>query len=350
MKKIITCWAIFLFLLTGCGALPVEQPILLPPLPDAPLPQLYATAVVTRGDVLRFSNTSAVMIPFAEEDLHFGAGSHIITGIFAQVGDFVNAGDIIATISRPYILERKESFSREEEWLHLHLRQLEERRQFTLETARLLNEPTDDSAYLTSRANLLNQLDINSQRLEQLQYEYNNQFLRSSINGIITQVLEYTPGLRVTDFQIVAEVMDPLNFIFRVRGDEIRYMISGDEHDMTVNGEPFRGVVIDPNEYGYEEIWAGIGVTAHDAFIRIISETQPIISVMNFATVHLVMEEARDVLHVPNLAVRHVGERSFVYVLEEDVRILRYVEIGIIGNAFTEITEGLDEGEIVING
>jgi macrolide-specific efflux system membrane fusion protein len=61
-----------------------------------------------------------------------------------------------------------------------------------------------------------------------------------------------------------------------------------------------------------------------------------------------VLEEAEDVLYVPFNTVKKANNRVFVYVLEDGVRMIRDIEIGLEGNMLTEIVSGLFEGEIVI--
>ena len=122
-------------------------------------------------------------------------------------------------------------------------------------------------------------------------------------------------------------------------------MLPGMYFDMQVLGEAFTGRVIDPVVYGVDGR-RGTGDFAHPAAYLILLDA-PVISGTVFASVHIVAAEARDVFFVPNLAINRVGDRDFVYVVEDGVRVIRYVEIGIVGNAVSEITSGLYEGEQV---
>jgi hypothetical protein len=65
-------------------------------------------------------------------------------------------------------------------------------------------------------------------------------------------------------------------------------------------------------------------------------------------TVTIVTEEKQDVLMVPNKAVSRQGSDKVVKVLEGDKTETRVVKVGISNSQYTEIVEGLSEGEQVV--
>jgi Membrane-fusion protein len=65
-------------------------------------------------------------------------------------------------------------------------------------------------------------------------------------------------------------------------------------------------------------------------------------------TVQVVVDEAEDVLAVPTSAISTAGGQSTVTVLENGVETRRRVEIGVRGDALTEIRSGLNEGDQVV--
>jgi len=339
-----------LLLFTGCAALPVEAPILSPPLPAEARQREYRTVLVERGDVARFLTTNASLIPFQAEDLHFGLNRQLVTGIYVSTGDYVQAGDIIASVSRPYIREQKDTAIWKEQMARLSLRHLEERHAFALERAYILEMPVDDEPYITERARILHQINVLQMRIDYLDREYETQFLRASFDGIVIHAIAFNQGMHVSNFQIIASVINPADFVFGVLGEVTYYMHYGDEFDMVVNGESFTGIVINPDDYDVDPAKRQQSGFPFGAFLRLAEGSQPMIGLANFASVHVVMEAARNVLFVPNMAIEETQGRNFVYVMEDDTRVLRYVEIGVVGNTFTEIVSGLEAGEVVIIG
>lgn len=83
---------------------------------------------------------------------------------------------------------------------------------------------------------------------------------------------------------------------------------------------------------------ATIGLTEPPASIRL-GQT---------ATVKVATATRRNVLYVPTAAVRTAGGRSTVTVLQGGSQAVRFVQTGIKGDAGTEITSGLGEGDQVV--
>jgi len=69
------------------------------------------------------------------------------------------------------------------------------------------------------------------------------------------------------------------------------------------------------------------------------------------ATINIVLEERRDVLAVPEKALRREGGRRIVHLVNGEGSIARTVRVGRRGGGFIEIIEGLKKGDVVlING
>jgi macrolide-specific efflux system membrane fusion protein len=69
------------------------------------------------------------------------------------------------------------------------------------------------------------------------------------------------------------------------------------------------------------------------------------------ATITIVLEEQRDVLAVPEKALRSEGGRRVVHVVDGGGSVSRTVRVGRRGGGFIEIIEGLAEGDVVlVNG
>jgi hypothetical protein len=70
---------------------------------------------------------------------------------------------------------------------------------------------------------------------------------------------------------------------------------------------------------------------------------------MNGAAV-LVSEQHADVLAVPSRAIRRLGEELVVDVMVDDVAEARTIKTGLTDGEMTEVTDGLEEGELVVVG
>jgi membrane fusion protein, macrolide-specific efflux system len=68
------------------------------------------------------------------------------------------------------------------------------------------------------------------------------------------------------------------------------------------------------------------------------------------ANVLIFLDQRRGVLTVPNKAVQREGQRKFVLALDKGLPDRRYVDVGWKDQSYTEILDGLREGDLVIVG
>jgi membrane fusion protein (multidrug efflux system) len=71
----------------------------------------------------------------------------------------------------------------------------------------------------------------------------------------------------------------------------------------------------------------------------------------DFAHVSVVTQLHENVLRVPNIAVFEDRNEQVVFVAQDSVALRRPVEVGFVDDTYTEVREGLEEGErIVVKG
>ena len=335
LSLLILCVLLFV---SGCFAMPIEDPPMMPPVVHVPETQYLRTAPVMRGDVVRIANLIANYVPAHEERLTFDIGGMRIMGIYVNLGDTVSEGDIIATLYRPEITSQLESAKRRYEWLQLDISHLRRRR----------NAGAVTHSHFSSEMSMLEkELDLLQMELEYLTRENDRRYLRAGMDGTISQVMHFTEGMVSHVLASVATVADLSYSIFMVRlfFDEL-YMDVGDVFTLLLNTEPFLVVVIDPDEFGVDRA----GGWGREVFLTFY-DVAPIVPAMPFANIHAVLEKSENTLHIPLRALHRASERTFVYVLTEDgLRVLRDVEVGLRGNTGYEILSGLYEGEMVILG
>lgn len=67
-------------------------------------------------------------------------------------------------------------------------------------------------------------------------------------------------------------------------------------------------------------------------------------------TVNILLESREDVIAIPNGAVRTDRGRAYAFVLEAGARVRKDIRVGYRGRDYTEVVQGLDEGDRVIVG
>ena len=349
MKKALFLFAGLLLFLSGCFAMPVEDPVLPPPAVYVPQGRDLRTVQVTRGTVERFNTMTAFHVPSREHRLRFDLDGVRIGGIYVSIGDHVEEGDIIASLYRPDITNRLANVVRQEEVLSLDLSQTRTRHRWALDDATANNVTIDDSGYLAEIARLRHELGILADEIAFLRGEDDARHLRATKSGHITHVLDYDvlvyQGRIYSDNNMtIATITDQTFTVFEIRAPRASDMLHIDEvHDLLVDGTLQGAIVVDPDEFGI--VRAGVG---DEAYLVLIDETVEV-SENPRASLSITSDIVHDVLFIPFRAIQYVGDRVFVYVVNEyGVVSARDIELGLRGNTAYEIISGLEEGEHVV--
>ena len=334
MKKFLFLGIGFMLFLSACFVLPVEDPIVPPPIVQMPEARALRTVPVMRGDVAMHISPTASYLPAREEQFMFSLGGYRIQGIYVSIGDYVQEGDVLASLYVPHIQNRLAQRLRQLEWLELELSQI---------TRRISWNPGNND--YTSRRNVLRQeIDLLEFEIGYLERENDRRYLRSTMDGVVTATAIFEEGMTSSTLQVIATVVDQGFNVFVVRSVIAQpVMYIGDYFVLSLHRIPHLAVVIDPDEFGIDR------GRDDEVYLILVDETLGIPA--SVGNVHVVLDVVEDVLYIPPRAIHRASDRIFVYVLnEQGIRVLRDVELGMRGNAAYEIISGLSEGELVILG
>ena len=341
MRKRLYFLLLIIIFLTGC--LPVEEPLLPIPTLSVPEPVLFNTEPVDLGDVMLFRDLRAAFVPAREEVLSFPMNGILFDNVNVRVGDYVHEGDIIIELERSSYIRELEHAIRELEMAEVNLRQLEEAHVINLQRERILRIPVDMISYARRHDNYSHQIDILNIQIENLEYELERRVLRASMDGYITSLRRLEEGDVTVADQQIAMIADVTETVFLVTGDGADLLRIGDVIELTVRGEIYYGIVIDPLEYNLTA-----NRSDYEAYILIPDGHQYGFTTTSFGNIRIVLDALEDVMCVPADAVHVYEDRAFVFVLDEGIRTLRDVEVGLMGNLRVEIRSGLELGELVI--
>ena len=345
LKQIKKCIPILLTLfLAGCFALPEEAPALPPPTIAVPTIPPIPTAPVARGNVQMTATPQATYVPVREERLYFLVTGVLIEGIFVSAGDEVRAGDVVAALYMPEVVAELEDLLRLQDETQLRLRQVNERRNLALSLAETSGIPVDDTNFLESRANIQAELRLLEMDIDYLRDRYESRFLRATMDGVVGSVATFVVNMRSMSRHTIAVIADHNYTAFIVTTRAAEFMHPGEYFTMTLRGNTFLMQVICPDEAGFERST----VRRYEAFLAFV-DSPPALTGGDRGQVHVLFDEVFDVLYIPTPALRRVGHfRTFVYVMENGLRTVREVEVGLEGDRHVEIISGLAEGELVV--
>ena len=189
-------------------------------------------------------------------------------------------------------------------------------------------------------------LDVQLERLalDQLETELAKSTLRSPIDGEVVFVTRVFPGEPIGARQTVVQVADPRDLLFAYRGQRDDEFSLGREVTINLRGDTYPGeVVMTPRNAPLDapEEMRDVVLVRVDAPPEALTRGQT-------GTASMVTDRREDVIVLPSDAVQTYVNRRFVFVLEDNLRIERSVEVGLSTSTQVEIVDGLSVGETVV--
>jgi RND family efflux transporter MFP subunit len=348
---------VMLILLTGCSSNTKSQQNQATPTPiPTSIVPLKPTYTVTNGEIVDQLQFSGRVTPIEEHPLYFQTSGRV-RNVYFKDGDTVKVGDIIAD------LEGIDDLQRQLEANQLNMRRAELQYDMAEKNYAifLATTPKWTEAYTATLAIQQDQLELAKISLRETQLNTLNledvvatSQLVSPIDGVLLS-LTATEGRGVEAYKDVAVVSDVSNL--EVSAELSSTDMSRLEEGMDVSGELFGT----PGESSTGFIrrlpypYGGGGNTEvedQDPSVRITMD-RPISELGwdlgDMIKVTVVLQEKDGILWLPPQAIRSFEGRKFVVVQDGALQQRVDVKTGIISSDRVEITEGLDEGQIVVS-
>lgn len=165
-KRILSLVALFSVLLTGCELIPVEESFQAAPIFQEEVVEEYSQTVVLRGDLVNTEKVTCKYSPAISERLSFSISGELISDIFVEAGQMVEAGDLLAELEESNVDVQIEDQEHLIQTLQMQITHLKENRNLTvgLESA----QETSVQSQLKAIDDRLSQI---AQRLAQIDAE-----------------------------------------------------------------------------------------------------------------------------------------------------------------------------------
>jgi len=317
--------------LAGCGFLPEEDEPEAPTLPEPPKITRSITYPVERIDLYEQIEGSAYATPVRQTELYFKRSGRV-TEIVVRPQD---------TVEKDQILARQETAELE---YQLALGEID------LEIARTYYR-TAQLEGSGAVALKIKELELEKQqlRVERLADLIEAAIVRAPYRGTVNRV-RIEPGDYVQEYETAVEVSDPteLELQMKVSLDEYERISPGQKALVEVKRDDWRPAVVIQATYQDPRSDAAIRREEYVAHLEIQEELEEPLAPNTRLSCRIILKERADTLAVPLAALREFRERTYVRVLEGDVRREVDVKVGIRTDTKAEILEGLNEGDRVI--
>lgn len=348
-----------LSMLTGCAVVGEEEEniVLIEKEAEA---IVYDMAVVTIADVIKTEKVKCVYQQVNDEAVSFSVGGKRIDKIYVEKGDTVKKGQLLAALDTGNAADTIETLeyqiARNE--LTLEYSQLNEDYEIsTLWLNYIYNSNGSDTAksaleanvaqiqqrYEYSREDCQDAIALDKKELELLQKELEQANLYAGMDGTISFLKSNLEGSASIAGEEIMRIIDSTECLFAVdKLEYAQYFEEGTRIEMSISSGTGAG--------NYELLPYDMENWSEKLLFTIADDDgSRTIDVGTMGMMKVVLGEKKQVLSVPVDAVHIADGKSYVYVLGADnVREVKWIETGLMGDAYAEVISGLTEGEKVI--
>ena len=303
---------------SGCYFFPDEEPLLEPPTLDV-ADVVYSTYTAARKDIVSQTINSGYIVSNVEEECFFTKYTGQLKNIYVNPGDFVEEGDLIAEMNNGAI-------------------------EFQLEIQRKRVELAQLNYNTTGSAADRLQLEIEQNTLAAYQDEYDGGHVYAPMSGQVSYVKTLNPGDEVNPYDVIVRIVDPARLCVSVTTTSITDYYVGDEVQVEVNGDYYDAAVVRTPR---EEIADGDEVV-DKVFVEFTGDAPGFGYLGAIGNVIKTIARSENAVVIPKYIVKTDGDRKYVQVLRDDVKVEVDIETGIETAVEIEILSGLSEGDKVI--
>lgn len=316
---------------------------------------VYEQAVVSYDDVLLTKRIRCIYKQTNDEEISFSVSGKRVEKVYVKKGDSVKKGDLLAQLSGgsldqdierlEYSIKRNEILKKqatENEALAISQRwvnaishganiNVEEDVKDIQKSYRYLQEDYDDA------------LELDKLELQKLKAEKSSSSVYAGMDGTVYSVMDFLEGSTSQKDKVIMTIIDNSECLFMTDLPEY--------NDCYQEGQLIKMSITSTTAQGEYQItpWH-IEEWGDNQYFSVVSGPDSGgIEVGTSGYMEVVLDKREHVLCVPTGAINKAGEEYYVYVVGANkMREVKWVKIGVYGDTYVEILEGLAEGDQVI--
>ncbi len=343
--------------LAACGTKYADAPALLEPVSGT---ESYREVSV--GDVGAMELVYGSVVP--TEHAVFWTTQVNVAEILVDVGDYVEAGQVVATAdldaaektkqeleaSRNLLVSKHEFEAKKQELLiqKLNLKQQGETQLGDSEAAAQTGTQIQTEQENANYDELLykHQLADYDEQIRKQQEIIEDGTLKATASGYVSYVRQFTYGNQVSGTMNVVTIADYEDTYIEVQGKTIKDKLL-EKYDRYYTIQDGKKLPLREYAYTVQERLTAENQQKYPALRMQYEDISKRATVGSVISVYLVKDRVEDVLYVGNDSVYEDDQGTFVYVKNGDQREQRYIETGVQDSVNTEVVSGLTEGEKV---
>lgn len=281
-----------------------------------------------------------------------------IDRVYVKRGDVVKKGDVLCEIENDNLADEIANLEYSLEYQKLELQHIIENRDFEIETEEVMftyGYMTDDDKksrddniaaiterYATSIEAKEDEIYITGLRLDDARAQYEAARLVADFDGVVSFCKTNMEGSVVGRGENIIRIYDNSDCLFVGDKPEFaQYFEEGKEYTASVGyGKLNRSYTVVP---------AKMDEWGDNQYFKVTSDNENNLGISDHGTITMTVGQHEDSLVIPTNAVHKSLEKYYVYILDEEgIRRMKYITVGITGKEYTEVIDGLSEGDYVI--
>lgn len=347
ISLLILIFTIISMMMTGCKMLPQKEVIKAAPVLKEYEPQTYKLVTVEKGTVALEKDIDCTYAQMMEEDLSFNLTGVMVSHIYYSAGDSVKKGDLLAELNIDSLEEELGEAEYNIGEMNLLISQNKELSDLEIKKQKLVSEQSglskDDakeaadaikSKYDAIIESYKDSLFIAETQKASVSKKIENHRIYAGMDGTISYIKQTSISVKN---DVIIKIIDDNQSAFVAPADDTSYFTEGEEVTVVTADNSYDAIVHLPT-----------GKDGSMYFQLKIPDLN--IDIGEKGSVHLELEKHENTLYLPARVVHKAGDSYYVYYVDETgVQNMKTVEVGIENEDNIEITNGLDNGEAVID-
>ena len=365
MKKIIRTIIYVLILssliMTGCGQKEEEAPIIM--VDSSEIEVVFVMDEISKGEVVLTQKISCEYVQTEDQKIVFEEGGKTVDKVYVKVGDHVEEGDLLLTLDSGNI---KDEIARLEYQIALNqklLSYLDKYEEYDLQSEEYtyIYEYQSPSSYEEvakhnhklyligedyqyRRDDYNDEILYDTQKLEKLKKEYEGNHVYATMSGKVIGLRKDLEGTLTKKDEVIMSIVDNDNGLFEIEEENAKeYFAEGQSVPMNIIYGEAKGeyelIPYNKSSWGskqYFEVLSGPDAASLEVGVG--------------GTIIATVDKKDNVKRIPNKALYEADGKYYTYVLNSDnMREARFLEMGLIGDEFSEVISGVDVGMKVVS-
>lgn len=319
----------------------------------------YNLDQVTKGEVVLTQTLPCSYVQTKEQEVVFPVGGKIIEKVYVKSGDHVNVGDTLVELQTGNIEEDIANLEYQIARNGLMMSYLDKAEEFELQNSYFTlvydtkmeeedvkNKDKRDEkiaeSYTYQREDYADNIEFDQLKLEELKTELASSQVKATISGKVIDVKRNLEGSTAKRGEVIMKIVDNNNGLFETKAEDASIYKEGQSVSMNiVYGEAKGDYILEPyNISSWKDTQLFSIVEGPDGYN---------IEVGTTGTIVTPVDKKDNVLRIPNSALYEADNRYYTYILDENnMRKAQFIEVGLIGDMYTEVLSGIEEGVKVV--